>query len=56
MTILSAYAKLQDVAENTEATKDPQTWALYAGLAELAQGLHQELDQIKQRLDRLEGR
>ena len=56
MTVLSAYAKFNDIADTIEPMKDPEKWALYKGLAELAQGIAQELQQIQNDVRRLERR
>ena len=56
MTLQSAVTIFQDTAEQIKPDKEPEKWALYAGLADLAQGLDQEIRKLEQQISRLEQR
>jgi hypothetical protein len=49
-----AASHFEDLVKSVDPTKDVERWSLYMGLKELADGLQNELGELRKRLDRLE--
>ena len=55
-TLGTAHAKFDDLAKRFSPTSNPEKWALYQGLSELAFDLQRRLEQIEGQLGMIERR